>query len=241
MEAATIAGKQNIVDGVVQHGDVLTDGIETWPASQDWIGMPIPRILDARVYRTIATTDQQDVDKILRSTEREDGVNGLVRYGLSHGLRFMDNNKSDASTEKATNPKDAIADNKLPVHLVSGIVKAYQAISHFLGNVKYGAWNYRGVGVRYSIYKAALDRHMDAWWEGEEYDPVDGTPHLANAQACLNILIEAKYTPSSVDDRPPSRCKDLAIVRKELEALMPKIRERYKDKNPKHWTIKDTQ
>jgi len=37
---------------------------------------------------------------------------------------------------KATNPKDAIATNKLPLHLVSPIVKAYQAIAHFLGNVK---------------------------------------------------------------------------------------------------------
>lgn len=142
--------------------------------------------------------------------------------------------------DKDTNPKDAIATNKLPSHLVSPIVKAYQAIAHFLGNVKYGAWNFRAAGARASVYRSALDRHVDAWWEGEEIDPVDGTPHLANALACLNILIEAKHSGGLIDDRPPSRGTELAKIRAEFEALMPKIRERYADKNPKHYTIADS-
>lgn len=143
--------------------------------------------------------------------------------------------------EKATNPKDAIATDKLPLHLVSPIVKAYQAIAHFLGNVKYGAWNYRACGARASIYKSALERHIDAWWEGEEYDPVDGTPHLANALCCINILIDSKHSGNLVDDRPPSRKEELAKVRAEFEALMPKIRAKYADKNPRHYTIVDAE
>ena len=142
---------------------------------------------------------------------------------------------------KATNPKDAIATDKLPLHLVSPIVKAYQAIAHFLGNVKYGAWNYRVCGARASIYKSALERHIDAWWEGEELDPVDGTPHLANALCCINILIDSKHSHNLVDDRPPSRAEELAKVRAEFEALMPKIRAKYADKNPRHYTIADTE
>lgn len=140
---------------------------------------------------------------------------------------------------KPSNPKDAIAGNKLPLHLISPIVKAYQAISHYLGNVKYGAWNWRGAGARASVYRAALERHIDAWWEGEDYDPVDGTPHLANALACINILIDAKHVGKLIDDRPPSNHAELAAVRMEFEALMPKIRERYADKNPHHYTIAD--
>lgn len=150
-----------------------------------------------------------------------------------------DTNPKDTNP-KDTNPKDAIAIDKLPMHLVSPIIKAYQAIAHYLGNVKYGAWNYRAAGVRNSIYKSALERHVDAWWEGEDYDPTDGTPHLANAQACLNILIEGQYTPGTVDDRPPSRRKELAAVRAEFEALMPKLREKYADKSPRHYTIADS-
>jgi hypothetical protein len=60
-------------------------------------------------------------------------------------------------------------------------VKAYVAIAKYLGGVKYGFWNWRAGGARASIYRAALDRHMDRWYSGEENDPADGTPHLANA------------------------------------------------------------
>lgn len=140
---------------------------------------------------------------------------------------------------KPTNPKDAIALDKLPMHLVSGIVKAYQAIAHYLGNVKYGSHNYRSAGIRNSVYKSAMDRHMDAWWEGEENDPTDGTPHLANAQACLNILIEGKYTATTIDDRPPVRARALRQIRADFEALMPQIRTRYADKRPHHFTRDD--
>ena len=138
------------------------------------------------------------------------------------------------------NPKDQQASYKLCMHLVSPIVKAYQAIAHYLGNVKYGAWNYRMAGVTASIYRSAFDRHMDAWWEGEWYDPTDGTPHLANAQACINILIEAHHSGTLIDDRPPSRCEELAKIRAEFEVTIRRISEMYKDKSPRHYTIKDS-
>lgn len=144
-----------------------------------------------------------------------------------------------ASDSKPTNPKDAVAIDKVPLHFVSGIVKAYAAVAHFLGNVKYGAWNYRAGGARASVYKAALDRHMDRWWEGEKYDSVDGTPHLANALACINILIECQESGNLVDDRPPSRLEVLKNVYAEVESIMPKIRQRYSDRQPKHYTIAD--
>lgn len=141
---------------------------------------------------------------------------------------------------KFTNPKDGIGITKLPAHLVSPIVKAYQAIAHYLGNVKYGAWNYRAAGARASVYKAALERHMDAWWEGEECDPVDGTPHLANALACIGILIDAKHAGLLTDDRPPSQASELRAVRDEFEGLMVKLQAMYGDREVRHYTIADT-
>lgn len=144
------------------------------------------------------------------------------------------------SDTKATNPKDAIGVLKVPLHLVSPIVKAYQSLAHYLGNVKYGAWNFRTCGARASVYKAALDRHIDKWWEGEEFDPADNTPHLANAQACLNILIECSLGGNLVDDRPPSRAKELNEVYAMVERTMGEIRDRYKDRAPRHYTIADS-
>lgn len=138
---------------------------------------------------------------------------------------------------KPTNPKDAIGIAKTPLHLVSGIANIYASIAHFLGNVKYGAWNWRGAGICNSVYYAALLRHMVRWWNGEENDPSDGTPHLANALCCLNIIIEGKVIGNAIDDRPPA--VDLNATMKMVEDLMPKIREKYKHMSPKHWTIED--
>jgi hypothetical protein len=142
------------------------------------------------------------------------------------------------SESKPTNPKDEIGLTKTPLNLVSGIVKAYHSIALYLGMVKYGAWNYRIGGARASVYKAALDRHMDRWWEGEELDPVDGTPHLANALACISILIETAEGGNLVDDRPPSR--DLGPIYAKIERMMSAINERYPDKKPRHYTRVDT-
>lgn len=139
---------------------------------------------------------------------------------------------------KSANSKEAIGIAKVPLHLISGVVKAYQAIALYLGSVKYGAWDYRDAGARASVYVSALHRHMDKWWEGEEYDQADGTPHLANALACINILIEAKYGGNLVDDRPPSR--DLNPLYKEMEGIMARIQAQYPDRTPRHYTIADT-
>lgn len=140
--------------------------------------------------------------------------------------------------EKPTNPKDAIATFKVPLHNVSPIAQIMGSIAQYLGNVKYGAWNFRGAGIRYSIYYSALMRHMVRWWCGEENDPADGTPHLANALCCLYIICEGRYIGNAVDDRPPA--VDLGPLIAQMEALMPTIARKYADKNPHHWTIEDT-
>ncbi len=142
-------------------------------------------------------------------------------------------------SDKPTNPKEAIGVTKLPLHLVSGVVKAYYAIALHLGATKYGSWNFRPGGARASVYLSALARHVDRWTEGEEYDPVDGTPHLANALACLGILIEAKEGGNLVDDRPPSR--PLGAIYERLEKIMADTTTRYKDRSPRHYTIADSE
>lgn len=138
---------------------------------------------------------------------------------------------------KDTNPKDAIGSMKVPLHLVSPVAKAMMSTALFLGMVKYGAWNWRKGGARASVYLAALDRHMDHWKSGTEFDD-DGTHHLANALACLAILIEAQYLGKLVDDRPPS--VPLGPLYAQIEKqIMPKILERYGHMTPRHWNISD--
>lgn len=145
---------------------------------------------------------------------------------------------STNSSVKATNPKDQISDTKVPLWLLSPIAKAHWALGQFVGMLKYGAWNWRLAGVRASVYLSAAQRHLDRYASGEEYDPVDGTHHLGNAMACCAILLDARAAGKLIDDRPPSVF--VHDTYEECEDLMRRLREQYKDRAPRHYTIEDT-
>jgi hypothetical protein len=143
------------------------------------------------------------------------------------------------ATIKPTNPKDAIAGDKVPLWLLSPIAKAHWASAQFCGQVKYGAWNWRDAGARASIYVSAMGRHIDAYVSGESHDPVDGTHHLGNIMACCSILLEATEMGVLVDDRPPSY--SIRSAYKDVQAQMQHMRVLYKDHPvPRHFTIEDT-
>lgn len=139
---------------------------------------------------------------------------------------------------KETNPKDAIGDKKVPLSLCSPIAKAAWAVAQFVGMVKYGAWNWRSAGIRSSIYTSAMQRHLDAYLSGEEFDPVDQTPHLGHIMACAAILIDAKAAGKLTDDRPP--IVGLREAYAAAEKQMALARENYAKMNPRHFTIADT-
>lgn len=143
----------------------------------------------------------------------------------------------DANTTKLSNPKDAIGDTKVPLWLLSPVAKIHWAMAQFAGICKYGAWNWRAAGVRSSVYLSAMQRHMDAYLSGEELDPVDGTHHLGNIMACCGILLDAQAAGKLTDDRPPLVTHRPSVG--DAEKLMAKLKEQYKDKAPRHWTIAD--
>jgi len=105
---------------------------------------------------------------------------------------------------KLTNPKDMIGSDKLPMHVVPSTVTAYTALAFLEGALKYGQFNWRVAGVRFSIYASALERHLAKLKNGEWADPVTKVPHLASIIACAGILIDAKVCGKLNDDRPPA-------------------------------------
>lgn len=140
-------------------------------------------------------------------------------------------------SDKPSNPKDVIGSDKLPVHLWPQSATALGSLALLDGALKYGRGNFRAIGVRASIYKDALDRHMGAWFEGEDNDPDSGLPHLAHALACLAILADAQAAGKLNDDRqyPGNH-------RAAMDALTPhvaRLKAKHADKSPKHYTIKD--
>lgn len=166
---------------------------------------------------------------------------------ITHRVKFLGGDASvdrgpalgfdppDAS--KPSNPKDAIGSDKMPLHLWPETATAMGCLGLLEGMLKYGRGNWRETGVRASIYVDALRRHVGAWFEGEDCAPDSGLPHLAHALACLAIIVDAEAAGNLVDDRqyPGGH-------REQLEALTPhvaRLKAKYVDKDPKHWTIQD--
>lgn len=105
---------------------------------------------------------------------------------------------------KPSNPKDIIGSDKVPLGLVPAVTMAYLAVGHLEGDLKYGRANWRETGVRTMIYVDACLRHIEKFKEGEWEDDTTHVPHLANALACLSIIIDAHHAGKLNDDRPKS-------------------------------------
>lgn len=141
-------------------------------------------------------------------------------------------------SDKPTNPKDALAVSKLPLHLVPDTVKVYAAMAFAEGAAKYGGYNWRVAGVRASVYRSALERHLAKWWNGEWADEKTGVPHLASVIACAGIILDANLVGKLTDDRPPAA--PLGPLVDGMEAEVRRLLEMFKDSTPRHQTIAES-
>lgn len=140
-----------------------------------------------------------------------------------------------ATSIKESNPKDAIGAMKAKLSVVPSGVLFALGNAMLEGACKYGRHNYRGVGVRASVYYDAAMGHLMDWWEGQDIDPDSGELHLVKAMASLAVAIDAIQQGMMHDDRPP-RSK---VYKADFNANARAIIERHKDKSPKHYTIND--
>lgn len=136
---------------------------------------------------------------------------------------------------KDSNPKDAIGADKLPLHLWPPAATAMGSIGLAEGMLKYGRANWRAAGVRASIYYDACRRHLDAWFEGEEVAPDSGVPHLANALACLAIIVDAKAAGKLTDDRNFGGAGYRTLV-EELTPHVARLKALHAGKSPTHYS-----
>lgn len=104
---------------------------------------------------------------------------------------------------KPTNPKDRIGINKAPMSFVPACVIAETGTAMMEGALKYGPYNWRTAGIRFSVYHDATMRHLNAFWEGEDIDPDSGLCHLTKAIASLMVYRDAMIQDKFTDDRPP--------------------------------------
>jgi hypothetical protein len=141
-------------------------------------------------------------------------------------------------TSKPTNPKDAVGVKKVPYSTVPGNVITEVAAAMAEGALKYGRHNYRGVGVRASVYYDATLRHLISWWEGEDIDPDSGLSHITKAITSMVVLRDAMLQGKCEDDRPPRSVPFMKEANAQVEHLLGV----HAGRHPmKHWTIADSE
>jgi len=102
------------------------------------------------------------------------------------------------------NPKTRFGMAKPPLSLIPATALVHMAEGFRDGAAKYGPANWRQDPVSTSTYLNAAYRHIAAWQDGEECDPVSGVHHLGHAADCLAILMDAQACATLLDDRPPA-------------------------------------
>lgn len=112
---------------------------------------------------------------------------------------------------KPSNPKDAMGIRKIYFSVIPWTVVWWVGLALLEGALKYGRHNWRGIGVRASVYFDATMRHLTDWWEGMDEDPdsLVGLHHIDKAIASLMVVRDAMIAGKLEDDRPP-------VVQKEL-------------------------
>lgn len=100
------------------------------------------------------------------------------------------------------NPKSLSGASKVPLHLVPPSAKFFLAQALADGAKKYGPYNWRDKAISISTYKSAFERHMDAFWDGEELARDSKVHHVAHAMACCALILDAMTVGKLLDDRP---------------------------------------
>ncbi len=128
--------------------------------------------------------------------------------------------------QKGVNPKDALGAAKNPHGCVSRAVLAEVGLAMMEGSRKYGRHNYRVAPVRAEVYFEACNRHLDAWWEGEDIDSDSGLPHLVKAIASLFVIRDAIIQGCYYDDRPPKTpAKHWGWIKKATAGILERLPE----------------
>lgn len=90
--------------------------------------------------------------------------------------------------------------DKVDISLIPYIGLSEAAKAFMVGEKKYGRYNYCK-GHKASQLVSAAQRHLLAWFQGEEHDPKDGQHHLGSVIACAAMLLRQKELGTLKDDR----------------------------------------
>ena len=73
--------------------------------------------------------------------------------------------------------------------LIPVYAQVEEAKVHGMGAAKYAEYNWRK-GYDWGLSYSAMQRHLAAFWNGEDVDPESNLPHLAHARWHTGVLLE---------------------------------------------------
>lgn len=104
--------------------------------------------------------------------------------------------------QKDVNPKDLVGITKCPLRFVPPALSIFVAPAMADGARKYTWFNWRKKKVRLSIYIEAIERHLLALKDGEDFAADSKVHHAAHIGACVAIIADAMKGGMLIDDRP---------------------------------------
>ena len=101
------------------------------------------------------------------------------------------------------NPKDVVGSTKIDLSLLPSAGILHGAHSLVDGATKYGPYNFREFKIQIMTYISAIQRHMEAFKDGEDIAPDSEVHHLGHVIGCCSIILDAIENNMVIDNRPP--------------------------------------
>jgi hypothetical protein len=146
---------------------------------------------EERVWAYLLKNRQADAAEVALNTDTTEEFVLSCMYRIS---------SPDWRDEKPAPEGKKFDDNKVRMDLLPPEMEAAVAAVLSFGANKYGDRNWEQ-GMRWGRPYAAMRRHMNAWWAGEENDPETGMPHTWHAACCVAFLIAYQSRGIGIDDR----------------------------------------
>lgn len=189
-----------------------------------------PQPLQPKKVRTTKPDNKVSVGQLIDAFEQGKPTSSTNGRSPSQAIEATGKDYADFID---TNPKKQFGDKSIPLSLWPALASAYGALGLYNGKLKYGANNFKATPVEASVYISAAKRHLEAWAEGEEFDPADGVPNLGGVLANIAILLEARAQGTLIDDR--NLGTGYLKEREKLKEIVSGLQVLHAGKNPKHY------
>lgn len=154
--------------------------------------LPVIKVYEDRHYTIVS--DEYEI--AIEAYSETAAMAGLKKECLDDKSRLLDLH----NTEKTKTTGIKFDGGKPDMSLIPMVALVKEAEAFMVGAKKYGRYNYCKGHDAHQL-AAAMLRHITAWFNGEENDPVDGQSHLGSVRACAAMILRQQELGTLRDNR----------------------------------------